>query len=223
MSYLYSSPTPSCRSPRHLTPHITYCPEPRTAIILSDKNVSKGGEYIMPRGERILSPHRTPFAEGTGVCSIPLHLRVSRVGLCVPTCTLLYTRVYTLVYTCVPSSALTERRRGLSPRGSTASQGGQAADDRRGGEWEDYHSPRLVVSTAWEGEGRLFLRGRVASPGATYEGCLRALLSPSGAGGIGVWLMEYWHLPNTCYICNERYSWSTMHPTRAPSQPLELE
>ena len=109
VSYLYSSPLPSCRSPRHLFPHITYCPEPRTAITLSDKNVSKGGEYIMPRGERILSPHRTPFAEGTGACSIPLYVRVSREGLCVPTCTLLCTRVYTLVYTCVHSSALTER------------------------------------------------------------------------------------------------------------------
>ena len=192
MSYLYGSPTPFCRSPRHLTPHITYCPEPRTAITLSDKNVSKGGgKYIMPRGERILSPHRTPFAEGTGACSIPLHLRVSREGLCVPTCILLYTRVYTLVYTCVHSSALTERSRGLSPRGSPASQGGQAADDRWGGGREDYHSPRLVVSTAWEGEGRLCLRGRVASPSATYEGCLRAALSPPGAGGLGVWLSEY--------------------------------
>lgn len=223
MSYLYGSPTPSCRSPRHLFPHITYCPESLSATILSDKNVSKGGEYIMPRGERILSPHRNPFAEGTGACSISLHLRVSREGLCVPTCTLLCTRVYTLVYTCVHSSALTERPRGLSPRGSPASQGGQAADDRRVGEWEDHHSPRLVVSTAWEGEGQLCLRGRVASPGATYERCLRAALSPPGAGELGVWLMEYWHLPNTCYICNERYSWSTMHPTRAPSQPLELE
>ena len=199
MSYLYGSPTPSCRSPWHLFPHITYCPEPLSAITLSDKNVSKGGEYIMPRGERILSP------------------------LSVPTCTLLCTRVYTLVYTCVHSSALTERPKGLSPRGSPASQGGQAVDDRRGGGREDYHSPRLVVSTAWEGEGRLCLRGRVASPSATYEGCLRAALSPPGAGGLGVWLSEYWHLPNTCYICNERYSWSTMHPTRAPSQPLELE
>lgn len=223
MSYLYGSPTPSCRSPRHLTPHITYCPEPLSATILSDKNVSKGGEYIMPRGERILSPHWNPFAEGTGACSIPLHLRVSREGLCVPTCTLLCTRVYTLVYTCVHSSALTERPKGLSPRGSPASQGGQAADDRWGGGREDYHSPRLVVSTAWEGEGRLCLRGQVASLGATCERSLRAALSPSGEGGIGVWLLEYWHLPNTCYICNERYSWSTMHPTRAPSQPLELE
>jgi len=132
VSYLYGSPTPFCRSPWHLFPHITCCPEPRTAITLSDKNVSKGGEYIMPRGERILSPLRSPFAEGTGACSIPLHLRVSREGLCVPTCTLLCTRVYTLVYTCVHSSALTERPRGLSPRGSPASQGGQAADDRRG-------------------------------------------------------------------------------------------
>ena len=57
----------------------------------------------MPRGERILSPLRNPFAEGTGACSIPLHLRVSREGLCVPTCTLLCTRVYTLVYSRVYS------------------------------------------------------------------------------------------------------------------------
>lgn len=161
---------PPCRSPWHLFPHITYCPEPLSATILSDKNVSKGGEYIMPRGERILSPLRSPFAEGTGACSIPLHLRVSRVGLCVPTCTLLCTRVYTLVYTCVHSSALTERPRGLSPRGSTTSQGGHAADDRRGGEWEDYHSPRLVVSTAWEGEGRLCLRGMSRLPRCYLRG-----------------------------------------------------
>ena len=98
--------SPPCRSPQHLFPHITYCPEPLSATILSDKNVSKGGEYIMPRGERILSPLRNPFAEGTGACSISLHLRVSREGLCVPTCTLLCTRVYTLVYTCVHSCVL---------------------------------------------------------------------------------------------------------------------
>ena len=223
MSYLYGSPTPSCRTPRHLLPHITYCPEPRTAITLSDKNVSKGGRiYNAPRREDIIPPQEPLRRRDGSMLDTPAFEGISRGSLCTHVYTLVYSRVYSCVHVCTLLRSYREAEGALS-EGPPASQGGQAVDDRWGGEWEDYHSPRLVVSTAWEGEGRLCLRGRVASPGATYEGCLRAALSPSGAGELGVWLSEYWHLPNTCYICNERYSSSTMHPTRAPSQPLELE
>lgn len=152
----------------------------------------------------------------------PIFEGIPRGSLCTHVYTLVYSRVYSCVHVCTLLRSYREAEGALS-EGPPASQGGQAVDDRRGGEREDYHSPKLLVSTAWEGEGRLSLRRRVASPGATYEGSLRAALSPLGEGGLGVWLSEYWHLPNTCYICNERYSWSTMHPTRAPSQPLELE
>ena len=177
----------------------------------------------MPQGERILSPSGTPSPKGREHARYPCICgyleRVSvypRVHSCVPACILMCTRVYT--------PPLLPRGRGGSLRGAPLPL--REAKRRTiggGGEREDYHSPRLVVSTVWEGWGRLCLRGRVASPGATYEGSQRAALSPPGEGKLGVWLMEYWHLPNTCYICNERYSWSTMHPTRAPSQPLELE
>ena len=75
---------------------------------------------------------------------------ISRGALCTHVYTLVYSRVYSCVHVCTLLRSYREAEGALS-EGPLASHRGQAADDRRGGEWEDYHSPRLVVSTAWEG------------------------------------------------------------------------